>query len=105
MRPAAFGYFSLAHDDETEVERLHNELAAYASMEGFGLVEIFVDHNMLPGNLLRPGFETLLAGLKDHDGAYVLVPTPNHLSPSEMVRSAIVATLSEFGRNVLVVPG
>lgn len=63
---------------------------------------VFGDRRVIPGSLLRPGFDTLVAAIKPHAAARVLVPAPEHLSPAPSVRAALLAVLTELGAAVLV---
>jgi len=54
-RPTVYGYISLQHDDEDEVTALHDQLTAYAEAEGLALAEVYVDRNVMPGQIIRPG--------------------------------------------------
>ncbi|CAO5183443.1 Resolvase/invertase-type recombinase catalytic domain-containing protein [Frankia sp. AiPs1] len=101
-RPSAFGYIAVQHADETEIDEHLDQLTAYAEAEGFHLVEVYVDRRIIPGSLLRPALEVLITQLKQHEGARVLVPTPDHLSPAASVRTAILSHLHALGAAVVV---
>lgn len=100
--PAAFGYIAVQHADEVRIEQFHDQLMAYAEGHGLTVVEIYVDRRVLPGSLLRPGFDTLVGDLKRYSQARVLVPTADHLSPAPSVRAAFLAVLTELGATVVV---
>lgn len=101
-RSAAFGYIAVQHADEAEIEQFHDELMAYAKDHTLAIVEIYVDRRIIPGSLLRPGLDILISSLKEYDSARVLVPTADHLSPADSVRTAILAHLTAL-RAVVVV--
>lgn len=100
--PATFGYISVQHSDKVRIEQFHDQITAYAEGHDLTIVEIYVDRRVLPGSLLRPGFDTLVGDLKRCSQARVLVPTADHLSPAPSVRAAFLAVLTELGATVVV---
>ncbi|SNQ48967.1 conserved hypothetical protein [Frankia canadensis] len=101
-RPSAFGYIATQDANETEIEEHLDHLTTYAQAHRLHLIEVYVDRRIIPGSLLRPGLEVLIRELKAYEGARVLVPTADHLSPAISVRTAIVAHLSALGAAVVV---
>ncbi|MCM3920615.1 recombinase family protein [Frankia sp. AiPs1] len=101
-RPAAFGYIAVQHADEAEIEQFHDQLMAYAESHELVVIEIYVDRRIIPGSLLRPGFDSLVGELKRHSQSRVLVPTADHLSPAPSVRAAFLAVLTELGAALVV---
>jgi len=102
-RPTVYGYISLQHDDEDEITALHDQLTAYAKDEGLALAEIYVDRNVMPGQIIRPGLTVLLDAVVRTDGCGVLTPTANHLSSSQAVRRAIEMEIEILGGRLTVV--
>ncbi|WP_322763395.1 recombinase family protein [Frankia sp. Cr2] len=100
MRPT-FGYISVEDDNEAEIERLHEDLTAFAVAEGLRLEEIFVDRNIRPTRLVRPGLDMVLSHVRQ-TGAVVLVPSEMHMSTWSVVREAIVAEVKSLGGAVMV---
>ncbi len=100
--PAAFGYIAVQHADEAEIEQFHDRIMACAEEHGLTIVEIYVDRRIIPGSLLRPGFDTLVGDLKRYSQSRVLVPTADHLSPAPSVRAAFLAVLTELGAALVV---
>ncbi|ESZ99805.1 hypothetical protein ThrDRAFT_04776 [Frankia casuarinae] len=62
---------------------------------------MFVDRNMPPGQLIRPGLTLLLDAVRRADGAIVIVPDLYHLSSLIAARRAIEAEISEAGARLI----
>lgn len=103
MQPTVYGYLSLDHDDEAEVTALHERLTAHARAEGLALAEVYVDRNIAPGRIVRPGLTVLLDAVMRTEGCAVLVVSPQHLSPMEPVRRAIEVEIQLLGASVILV--
>ncbi len=98
-----YGYISLQHDDEDETAALRDRLTVYAEAEGLALVEIYIDRNVRPGQIIRPGLTVLLDAVLRTEGCGVLVPTVNHLSPASAVRRAVEVEIELLGGRLMVV--
>lgn len=103
MPQTAYGYLSLEDDDETEVERLHNLVTAFARAEGMAISEIYVDRNMPSGRIVRPALTVLLDAVLRVEHSLVLVPTPDHLSNLPPIRRAIEVEIEGLGARVVTI--
>ena len=52
--------------------------------------------------LARPGLAELREALKETSGLVVVVPTLDHLSPSELIRGPLLLMVHRFGSRLLV---
>ncbi|ORT46781.1 hypothetical protein KBI5_23310 [Frankia sp. KB5] len=95
----------MQHDDEAEISRLHDAITVRAEAEGLALAEIYVDRNMPPGRLIRPGLTVLLERLRQHEGSWLVVPTLDHLSSWPVVRRAIEMEVQLLSARVLALKG
>jgi hypothetical protein len=102
MRPEVYGYIAFDHDDETEVERLYDQLTAHATAEGLELVEVYVERNVPPDLIVRPALTVLLEAVVRVEGCGVLVPTPAHISPVASVREAIETEIELLGGRIML---
>lgn len=101
MSQTVYGYISLVNDDETHIERLHDQLTAHARVEGLTLAEVFVDRCTAPARIVRPGLTVLLEAVMRTEGCGVLVISPDHLSPVPAVRHAMEVEIEILGAQVL----
>lgn len=101
MPTTVYGYICLEDDDEPRVDRLHDHLTAHAAAEGWALAEVFVDRNMPPGRIVRPGLTVLLEVVGRTDGCAVLVASLEHLSSSTPIRQAIEVEITSAGGRIL----
>jgi hypothetical protein len=104
-RPTVYGYIALDHDDETEIERLFDQLTDHATAEGLELVEVYVERNTQPDLIIRPALSVLLAAVVRSAGCGVLVPTPAHISPIDSVRKAIETEVELSGGTMMMLAG
>ncbi|MBL7499782.1 recombinase family protein [Frankia sp. CNm7] len=95
-----YGYISLEHADEAEIDRLHDQLARHARAEGLALAEVFVDRCVPPGRIVRPGLTVLLETVRRSEASGVLVMDVDHLSPLPAVRRAIEVEVETLGAQV-----
>jgi len=98
-----YGYIRSEQGDESEIDRLHDQLTAHAQAEGLALAEIFVDRSIPPGRIVRPGLTVLLEAVMRSDASGVLVANLDHLSPLPAVRQAIEVEIEVLGARVLTV--
>ncbi len=105
QRPLAYGYISLANDDDDEILKLHRKITDYAEIESYVLTEIYIDRNMPPGRLIRPGLTVLLDCLRQYEGCSVVVPTVDALSTWVAIRKAIEMEIQLLGAKMVVATG
>jgi hypothetical protein len=96
-----YGYISLEHDDEHEVDRLHDLMAAFARAQDMEIIETYVDRNTPTGRVVRPGLAVLLDAILHGEDSLVLIPTPGHLSTVPPVRRAIEIEIESLGGRVV----
>ena len=100
----AFGYVRVEDDDETAVDELCDLVEDSRAAEDYDLREVYVDRTP-PGSVVRPGFQALVGALEREEGAHVLVPDLDHLSPLPAVRTALEAKLGSLGSTVVTCGG
>ncbi|WP_322760946.1 recombinase family protein [Frankia sp. Cr2] len=105
MPQTAYGYISLEDDDETEVERLHDLITAFARAEGMAIGEIYVDRNMPSGRIVRSALTMLLDAVLRVEHSLIVVPTPEHLSNLQPIRRAIEVEIEGLGARVVTITG
>ncbi|MCM3884301.1 recombinase family protein [Frankia sp. R82] len=104
-RTWAYGYLSLTGDDKQEISKLHRQVTVFADAESYTLAEVYVDRNMPPGRLIRPGLSVLLDCLRAREGCCVIVPTSDHLSTWAAIRKAIEMEIQLLGGTLLIATG
>ena len=101
-RPPAVAYIRLDEDDDHVFAGLLKDIATCCLREGLRLVQTFTDRRDDGSQLARPGIAELQAALKDTVGLTVVVPTPSHLSPSDVIRGPLLLMISNLGGRLIV---
>ncbi len=96
------GYIRVDEVDEGEIKLLLKDIAACCLRESLRLTRTFVDRGYEGRELARPGIVDLRAALKEQAGLVVVVPTLDHLSPVEHIRSPLLLMVHRQGGRVLV---
>jgi DNA invertase Pin-like site-specific DNA recombinase len=102
-QPAALAY--LRFDDDSAHDRfaaLLQDIAVCCQNQGLRLARIFTDRGYDGRTLARPGLAELQEALKDRPGLVVVVPTLDHLSPSELIRVPLLRMAQQHGGRLLV---
>jgi len=94
---SAFGYICVQHENEDEITALHDQVANYTSANHLNLVEVYVDRNVWPGQVIRPGLTVLLDAVVRSEGCVVVVPSAAHLSPEGAIRRAVEVEIQMLG--------
>lgn len=100
--PPAVGYLRMDDDDEAAFAGLLKDIAACCLREGLRLVRTFCDRGYDGSQLARLGIVEMREALKDTPGLAVVVPTLDHLSPAEAIRSPLMLMIHRLGGQVLV---
>jgi DNA invertase Pin-like site-specific DNA recombinase len=101
-RLVAYGYVrmdELAHD---AVAQVRQDIAACCEREGLRLAKTFCDLGDDGSTLARPALANVLEALKTAPGATLVVPDMNHLSPSTLIRHALLLVLHRTEHRLLV---
>ena len=101
-QPPAAGYICVDEEDESHIALLLKDVAACCLREGLRLTRTFTDRGYDGTQLARPGVVELRAVLKDTPGLAVIVPTLDHLSPVEHIRSPLQLMIHRLGGRLLV---
>lgn len=101
MSTTVYGYIRLEDDDRDDEDRLHDQLEAHAAAEGLTLADVFVDRNMPPARIMRPGLTELLVKLRHTESPTVMIADLDHLSPTAPVRQAIESEINNAGGQVM----
>jgi DNA invertase Pin-like site-specific DNA recombinase len=101
-RPVAYGYVRLEEVDHDAVAQFRQDTAACCEREDLRLVGTFCDLGDDGSTLARPALANLLEALKDTPSAKLVVPDLNHLSPYEVIRSALLLLLHRTEHQLLV---
>ncbi len=105
MSQTVYGYIRLEDDDdEAEIERLHDQLTAYAETNDLALAEVFVDRNTPAARIVRAGLTVLLDAILHREDCAVLIASPDHLSSVPAVRQAIEVEIENLGAHLLYLP-
>ena len=101
--PPAVAYLRLDEDsDEHRFSLLLKDIATCCQREGLRLTRTFTDRGYGGQTLARPGLAELREALKDTLGLTVVVPTLDHLSPSEVIRGPLLLMVHRHGGRLLV---
>jgi hypothetical protein len=92
----------LNEHDPSEFALLLKDIAACCLREGLRLVRTFYDQGYDGSTLARPGVVELRQALQDMPGLVVIVPTLDHLSPADSIRSPLLLMIHKFGGKLLV---
>lgn len=102
-QPPAVAYLRLDEDnDEYQFSLLLKDIAVCCQREGLRLVRTFTDRGYDGQALARPGLAELREALQNRPGLVVVVPTLNHLSPSELIRGPLLLMIHRHGGWLLV---
>ena len=101
-RPVAYGYVRLEETDHDAVAAFRQDVAACCEREDLRLVTTFCDLGDDGSTLARPALANLLEALKDTPSAKLVVPDLNHLSPYEVIRSALLLLLHRTEHQLLI---
>ena len=98
----AVGYIRLDEHDDAAFAVLLKDIASCCVRESLRLVRTFYDQGYDGSQLARPGIVELREVLKDTTSLVVIVPTLDHLSPVEVIRSPLLLMIHKFGGKLLV---
>lgn len=101
-RPVAYGYVRLEETDHDVVAQFRQDIAACCEREDLRLAKTFCDLGDDGSTLARPALAELLAALKDMPSAKLVIPDLGHLSPYEVIRSALLLLLHRPEHQLLV---
>lgn len=101
-QPPAVGYVRMDEADEREIKLLLKDIAACCLRAQLRLSRTFVDRGYEGKELARPGIVDLREALKEQAGLVVVVPTLDHFSPIEHIRSPLLLMVHRLGGRVLV---
>lgn len=101
-QPPAVGYLRIGEDDDAQFALLLKDIAACCLREGLRLVRTFTDRGYDGQALARPGLVELRETLQAITGLVVVVPTLDHLSPSEVIRGPLVRMVHRLGGRLVV---
>lgn len=100
--PPAVAYVRVNEDDDHVFAGLLKEIAACCQREGLRLTRSFTDRGYDGTQLARPGIVELREVLKETAGLAVVVPTLDHLSPIEHIRSPLLLMIHKLGGRLVV---
>lgn len=90
VRPLALGYFRVSSGTpEEQVTRFREDIATYATREGFTLGEVYSDNY----ESQTSGFSALVDALEQGDARHVIVPALHHFARSPGIQLAFKETL------------
>jgi hypothetical protein len=102
-QPPAVAYLRLDEDsDDHQFALLLKDIATCCLREGLRLVRTFTDRGYDGQVLARPGLVELREALKQMPSLVVIVPTLDHLSPAEVIRSPLILMVHRLGGRLLV---
>jgi hypothetical protein len=101
-QPPAIGYIRLDDHDDNEFAVLLKDIATCCLREGLRLIRTFYDQGNDGSTLARPGVVELRQALQYMPGLVVIVPTLDHLSPADSIRSPLLLMIHKFGGKLLV---
>jgi DNA invertase Pin-like site-specific DNA recombinase len=102
-QPPAVAYLRLDEDsDDYQFAELLKDIAVCCQHEGLRLARTFTDRGYDGRALARPGLADLREALQNRTGLVVVVPTLDHLSPSEVIRGPLILMVHRFGGRLLV---
>lgn len=102
-QPAAVAYLRLDEDgDDYQFSELLKDIAVCCQREGLRLTRTFTDRGYDGRALARPGLAELREALKNRPGLVVVVPTLDHLSPTDMIRGPLLLMVQRHGGRLLV---
>jgi hypothetical protein len=101
-QPPAIGYIRVDEPDEGEIAAHLKTIAACCLREELRLVRTFCDQGYDGSQLARPGIVEMRQTLLDTSGLVVIVPTLDHLSPVDSIRSPLTIMIHRLGGRLLV---
>jgi DNA invertase Pin-like site-specific DNA recombinase len=102
-QPRAVAYLRLDEDgDDYQFAELLKDIAVCCQREELRLARTFTDRGYDGQVLARPGLADLREALRDRPGLVVVVPTLDHLSPSELIRGPLLLMIHRHGGRLLV---
>jgi hypothetical protein len=99
---AAVAYVRIDDEDDAIFAALLKDIAACCLREGLRLIRTFADRGYDGSQLARPGIVEMREVLKDTAGLTVVVPTLDHFSPADSIRSALTLMVHKLGGTLLV---
>ena len=101
-RPLAYGYVRMEEVDHDAVAEFRQGIAECCDREDLRLATTFCDLGDDGSTLARPALANLLEALKATPSAKLVVPDLTHLSPYEVIRSALLLLLHRQEHQLLV---
>jgi hypothetical protein len=101
-QPPAVGYLRLNEHDDAAFAVLLKDIAACCLREGLRLVRTFYDRGYDGSQLARAGIVEVQEALRGTPGLVVVVPTLDHLSPADVIRSPLTRMIHRLGGKLLV---
>ncbi len=100
--PPAVGYLRLDDDDDHAFAGILKDIAVCCQREGLRLTRTFTDRGYDGRVLARPGLADLREALQNQPGLVVVVPTLDHLSPSDLIRGPLLLMVHRHSGRLLV---
>jgi hypothetical protein len=100
--PPAIGYIRMDDHDDSGFALLLKDIAACCLREGLRLVRTFYDQGYDGSQLARAGIVEVQEVLRETPGVVVVVPTLDHLSPADVIRSPLILMVHRLGGRLLV---
>lgn len=101
-QPPAIGYICVDEAEDGEIAAFLKEIAACCLREELRLVRSFCDRGYDGSQLARPGIVELRQALLETSGLVVVVPTLDHLSPADSIRSPLTIMIHRLGGRLVV---
>jgi hypothetical protein len=101
-QPPAVGYIRLDDHDDSQFAVLLKDIATCCLREGLRLVRTFYDRGYDGSQLARAGIVEVQEALRATPGLVVVVPTLDHLSPANVIRSPLTLMIHRLGGKLLV---
>ncbi len=102
QQPPAVGYYRLEEHDAAESATLLKVIATACLRENVRLVKTFTDRGYDGSQFARPGIMELRDALLDAAGLVVIVPSLDHLSPIEALRTPLQTMISTLGGRLVI---
>lgn len=101
-KPLIYGYMSIEEPDEVATPLLCHDMTKFCQLNNYRLGSIFIERGVPDGTFARTGFANMLDVLRRPEAHAVLVPTMDHLSSHELVRTALLGLVRRTNSMVLV---
>jgi Resolvase, N terminal domain len=101
-QPPAVGYICVDEAEDGEIAAFLKEIAVCCLREELRLVRTFCDQGYDGTQLARPGIVELRQALLETSGLVVIVPTLDHLSPADSIRSPLTIMIHRLGARLVV---